>query len=123
MVDHTPEYAPILQRAIAAYEGLMELYKEDKGSSQYFEHSFAEAGAHRDGLVERLANPVYLADAFKDNFFISIDHFLDSHRGEYQSDMPNPSPAKAVVAGRYLLELREVMREIIRVQNAQTQGI
>lgn len=123
MVDHTPEYAPILRRAISAYEGLMKLYAQDNSNSPYFQHCLAEAGAHRDGLAERLANPIYLADAFKDNFFISIDHFLDSHRGEYQPDMPNPNPAKAVIAGQYLLELRGVIEEMIRLQNAQKQGL
>lgn len=123
MVNHTQEYVPIVQRAIAAYEGLMKLYAQDVATNQYFEHCLAEARTHRNGLQERLANPAYLADVFKDTFYQSIDHFLDSHRGEYGFDMPNPDPAKAQLAGQYLSELSAIIDDIIRVKNAQKQGL
>ena len=122
MVDHTPEYAPIVQRAIAAYEGLMELYAQDAPTNVYFDNSLSEARKHRNGLRERLGNPIYLADAFQDNFFQSIDHFLDSHRGEYGSDMPGSDPGKAQRAGQYLQALRGVMEDMIRIETAQEAG-
>lgn len=115
MVDHTLEYGPIVQRAIATYDGLMVLYAQDAPSSDYFAHCLNQARSHRNGLQERLASPKYLADVFETTFVLSIDHFLESHRGEYEADMPGPDPAKAIVAGRYLAELRSVMNDIIRV--------
>ena len=122
MVDHTPEYAPILQRAIAAYEGLMELYAQDAASNPYFKHCLAEASSHRDGLQQRLANPVYLANAFTGNYVLSIDHFLESHRGEYGHDMPGADPIKAEQASQYLHALKDVMDDIIRVGRALELG-
>lgn len=119
MVDYTPEYVPIVLRAIAAYNGLIELYQQDQDSSSYFAGCLAQATTKRNGLQERLANPVYLADAFKDTYYQSIDHFLDSHRGEYGPDMPGADPAKALLASQYLAELKHVMDDIIRIKNAQ----
>lgn len=122
MVDQTLEYAPIVQRAIAAYNGLIDLYQQDRASNPYFEHCLAEAQTKRNGLQERLADPTYLANVFKDNYFLSIDHFLESHRGEYGFDMPGPDPAKALRASQYLAELSAVIDDIIRVKNAQEQA-
>lgn len=119
MVDHSSEYAPILQRAIQAYEGLMVLYMQDAAGNPYFDHCLAEASTHRDGLQERLANPVYLANTFKNTFYQSIDHFLDSHRGEYGPDMPGSDPGKARRASECLAQLSSVIDDIIRVKNAQ----
>lgn len=118
MVDYTLEYIPIVLRAIAAYNGLIALYQQDQDSA-YFAGCLAQAVTKRNGLQERLDNPAYLADVFKDTYYQSIDHFLDSHRGEYGPDMPGADPAKALVAGEYLAELKRVMDDIIRIKNAQ----
>lgn len=123
MVDHTSEYAPIIQRAIAAYEGLMEMYAQDEAGSPYFKHCLAEASSHRDGLQQRLGNPTYLADAFSGNYVLSIDHFLESHRGEYGYDMPGADPTKAENAGHHLQALKVVMDDIIRVGRALELGV
>lgn len=122
MVIPSKEHAPIVHRAIAAYEGLISLYKLENVSDTYFFHCLAEAETKRDGLQERLSDPVYLADVFKDNYFLSIDHFLESHRGEYGPDMPGADPYKARLAGKYLAELSAVIDDIIRVKNAQKEN-
>ena len=122
MVSQSTEYAPIVYRAIAAYSGLIALYKEDKSNDPYFVHCLAEAETKRDGLQERLGDPVHLANVFKDNYFLSIDHFLESHRGEYGPDMPGADVNKARLAGGYLAELSTVIDDIIRVKNAPKQG-
>lgn len=123
MVDHTPEYAPIIQRAIAAYEGLMEIYAQDESGNPYFKHCLAEASSHRNGLQQRLGNSDYLANAFSGNYVLSIDHFLESHRGEYGHDMPGADPTKAEKAGHHLQVLKDVMDDIIRMGRELELGI
>ena len=115
--SHTQEeYIAIVQRAIQAYDGLIELYKEDAASAPYFTHCLAEARAHRNGLQERLINPKYLADVFTGPFYQSIDHFLESHRGEYGFDMPGSDSKKATSADHYLRELNIIVDDIIRIK-------
>ena len=122
MVDQKAEYVAILQRGIAAYEGLIELYIQDAPSNTYFDHSLSEARTKRNGLQERLADPVHLTDTFRNNYFLSISHFLDSHRDEYGPDMPGSNSAKALLADDYLRELRAVMDDIIRIGQALELG-
>ncbi len=97
----------------------MQLYTQDAPGNMYFDSCLAEARTKRNGLLERLANPVYLADTFKDNYYHSIDHFLESHRGEYGFDMPGSDPVKASLADTYLKELSIVIDDIIRVKRAR----
>ena len=115
MVDNQAAHVAILQRAVAAYEGLMALYAQDAPGNTYFDHSLSEARTKRNGLQERLDDPAHLVDTFRDNYFLSISHFLDSHRGEYGPDMPGSNAEKALLADNYLQELRTVMDEIIRI--------
>ena len=121
MVNPAHNHASIVRRAVAAYEGLMALYAPDAPDSPYFTQCLAEARTQRNGLQERLddPNPASLAYVFKDNFYHSIDHFFESHRGEYGPDMPNPNPAKATTAARWLQELLAVIDDIIGVKRAQ----
>lgn len=121
MVDHTSEYAPILQRAIVSYNGLIELYQQDVTSSPYFEHSLAET--KRNGLQDRLADPSSWKSTFRGTYYQSIDHFLDEHRGEYGPDMPGPNPTKAEATDAYLTELRGAMKEMLRVGRALELGV
>ena len=123
MVDHTLEYAPILQRAITAYASLIELYKQDAASNSYFEHCLAEAETKRDGLRDRLADPGSWTTTFRGTYYQSIDHFLDEHRGEYGPEMPGSDSAKSELAARYLNELRGAMKEMLRIGRALELGV
>jgi hypothetical protein len=115
MVENRENYVTILQRGIAAYEGLIQLYAQDAPSNVYFDRSLSEARTKRNGLQERLDDPAQLIDIFRSNYFLSISHFLDSHRGEYGSDMPSPNAVKKLLADRYLQDLCAVKDEIIRI--------
>ena len=123
MVDHTPEYAPVLQRAITAYTDLIELYKQDAANSPYFEHCLAEAQTKRDGLRDRLADANRWTTTFRGTYYQSIDRFLDDHRGEYGPEMPGPDSAKSELAARYLNELRRAMKEMLRIGRALELGV
>lgn len=115
MVDNKENHVAILQRGIAAYEGLIKLYAQDAPNNAYFDRSLSEARTKRNGLQERLDDPAHLVDTFRSNYFLSISHFLDSHRGEYGSDMPSPNAEKALLADSYLQDLCAVKDEIIRI--------
>jgi hypothetical protein len=68
--------AQIIQRAVVAYNRLIELYQQDQNSSPYFAGCLAQALMKRNGLQERLANPMYLADVFKDTYLSVNRPFL-----------------------------------------------
>ena len=117
MVDYSSQYAPILERAVRAYNALIELYTPDRHAENDFaDHTISETITKRNGLLERLADPATLEEAFTDNYFLSIMKFLDSHWDDYR-EYPIADAKKFERREALHAELKDIMNEIIFIQN------
>lgn len=81
MVDYLKYYAPILTRAVEICTQLIAFFKNQQTSeSDRFAKAASEAKTERDGILERMAAPKYLApDEFDSSNVNGFMAFYDNH--------------------------------------------
>ena len=81
MVDYLAHYSPVLLRAVEICNELITFFSAQKASeTDRFAQATAEAKTERNGILERLASPKYLAPvAFGDSTITGFMAFYDNH--------------------------------------------
>ena len=117
-INHSSQYALILERVVKAYNELIVLYTPEQGAGNRFaDIAISEAKTKRNGLLERLADPATLEEVFICNYFLSISHFLDDHWDDYH-EYPVANPEKFKKREELHAELESVKQDIMRIQNS-----
>lgn len=116
MVDNVTLYKEILERAVRAYDGIIELYTPDiRNGNDFAARTVAQAISKRDGLLERLNDVSHLVDVFKSNYSLSIQFFIDEHWDDYR-EFPISDPTKFKRREALHAELLSVTKDIGQVR-------
>lgn len=119
MVNYLTHYAPVLNRAVEICNQLIAFFKtEQKAERDRFAQAIAETEGLRDGLLERIAAPKYLApDAFGSSAVVRFMAFYDNHAwNDYGVSLPAEELA---IRDRLLAAwIAEVVEPVVKLQNA-----
>lgn len=129
---YTEKYESLLRQAIAAYEGLMELYAPDaEAGNDYAASCAAQAANKRQTALEYLAPSGQALSAEKTSAFsVSTLHYLDDHWADYALYPPGNAegvghpvydPKKHQQVEQLHADLKAVMRGVGEISDLLSQ--
>lgn len=123
MVDYLAHYTPVLNRAVEICNQLITFFKaEQTAANDRFAKAIAETETVRNGILERMATPKYLAP----NQFNSVVGFMAFYDNHADNDYGVSLPAdKFAIRDQLMIAwIKEVVEPLVkRMNQLEEQGV